>query len=373
MSNRDDVQRAQPTVQTSEINDVNKKGPLATQGDSRMDKGPFYPPEIIDEIIDTLASTLQSSRDRHLMNASLVARAWIPRSRHLLFNGRSISLQGNSLFTFVELCESPYCTFSMAQFWSVMINFSGRQKGFTQKLLGASPRNRNMTLAGEVFWNVESLSLIVSDEEHWREAAELARSGCFADVLDLTVTASYPAYNCPRVEYLTAILSCSGRLQTIILDNIKLSYNSHHNILAASLREVRIDSGFSQSLLSIFQECKLPLLELHSHRISDVILLSCFLDSSTTKGSFSVDQCMISLTPSEEYRNCDFGVFEQLGQSSCVKKWLFDVQDEMYYLEEGETRFFSLEQLRMWVSAPVPVTPDSEDNFDYSDFIEYGS
>lgn len=59
---------------------------------------PHLPPEVVDVILDHLAS-----HPRTLRRCSVVARAWLPRSRHHLF--RRLSISTSQLYRFLARCE----------------------------------------------------------------------------------------------------------------------------------------------------------------------------------------------------------------------------------------------------------------------------
>ncbi|KAI3603269.1 hypothetical protein WG66_002300 [Moniliophthora roreri] len=132
--------------------------------------------EIIEQIIDALALGISTSQDvlnKTLMACSLNARAFVPRSRHYLFNDLLLTRSGKGLLQSTDLCKGQNSTIPMAGFRNLKLNMAARPKGSTQ-LLDPSPRNLTTSLANDISGRLEILYLDFPNERNWFDAASFA-------------------------------------------------------------------------------------------------------------------------------------------------------------------------------------------------------
>ncbi|KAK7050863.1 hypothetical protein VNI00_004974 [Paramarasmius palmivorus] len=254
-----------------------------------MPDSSHLPPELISRILRILR------HDKHALGkASLISRNWTMPARSHLFPALHVS-DGHD---FLSLCADQHSTLVHLGTRAAALAPSRRPGAmyFLVQALLERPHN-NSTVAENLFWNTEDLSITCVSPGDWTQATKLVRSGCFPKVLKLSIISSVCTKN--TVVHMGDVIGAFSNLRILLMQDLVIYRASdleamppfpdtlQHLILKSRLSRQRLPNP--SNCCSSLRDLELTIdLSIEEH----VESLGCFLDGGAAS---SLRRCTLQM------------------------------------------------------------------------------
>ncbi|KAK7030410.1 hypothetical protein VNI00_014154 [Paramarasmius palmivorus] len=181
---------------------------------------PHIPIELIQRVVDFLHGDMPS-----LMALSLVARAWLPRSRQHIFHELQLPKGHARLEVFKHLCLHPLSTIPIHHIRKLTLHKPPSSMPwkalFAELFSPAFTSEQSMPLIEALLYNVEEINVVgINASRHWPPFYDLARSGQLHNIRTLTLT------RCTLCYYgdLRFVFNTMDAMESLTLDEVKTNY-----------------------------------------------------------------------------------------------------------------------------------------------------